>query len=134
MTWSLPKRLLPSLMIALMLCVGCGDSFRTSVGGRITRADGSPLVGATVTARSEATGKWARGVTDADGAFELGGATAEDGVEPGDYYVTITEDRGDMGQLPATIPARYAKSTASGIALTVAAGESQELNLQLDPT
>jgi hypothetical protein len=136
MIWSTQKHPLTpiAIAIALMLCAGCGDSLRTPVGGRITRADGSPVVGATVTARSDATGKWARGVTDADGAFELGGAKAEDGVEPGEYYVTIIEDRGEMGQLPATIPARYAKRTASGIALTVTAGESQEFNLQLDPT
>ena len=133
MSWSLLKHRIPPLAVVLMLCAGCGDPLRISVGGRITRADGSPLVGATVTARSDATGKWARGVTDADGTFQLGGATADDGIEPGEYYVTITEDRGDMGQMPATIPARYAKRTASGIALTVAAGESQELNLQLDP-
>jgi hypothetical protein len=118
----------------LAICTGCSHSERATVQGRVTRSDGSPLVGATVTARSEATGKWGRGVTDADGYFELGGTTAGDGIPPGEFYVTIVEDRGDMGQLPATIPARYERPTQSGLTLTVVAGESKELNVTLDPT
>ena len=117
----------------LVLCAGCGGSSHAEVHGRVTRHDGTPLAGATVTARSDATGKWARGATDADGHFRLGGAKAGDGIAAGEYYVTVAEDRGDMGQLPATIPARYERPTQSGLTLNVVEGESKELDLTLDP-
>lgn len=129
------RRMTPPLL-AMMLAIsaGCGQSDRAEVHGRVARSDGSPLVGATVTARSETTGKWGRGVTDADGRFQLGGTSAGDGIAPGEYYVTIVEDRGDMDQLPATIPARFGRPTQSGISLTVRAGDSKELNVTIDPT
>lgn len=125
----LPRNLL--LASLLVVAAGCGGSDRAAVQGRITRHDGTPLAGATVTARSDETGKWAKGVTDADGKYELGVVNAGDGIPPGDYYVTVVEDRGDQGQLPATIPAKYGKST-SGLTLTLSAGDAKEFNVTLD--
>ncbi len=85
-----------------------------------------------ITARSSETGKWARGTTDADGRFVLGTAEVGDGIPPGDYYVTIAEDRGEMDQRPRTIPEKYERSTASGLQLTVLAGENTTLDAKLD--
>ncbi len=85
-----------------------------------------------VTARSNETGKWASGTTDAEGRFELGVAQVEHGIPPGDYYVTIAEDRGEMDQRPRTVPEKYERPTASGLQLTAKAGENTTLDIKLD--
>lgn len=123
-------RFLP-LIAAAMLC-GCASSERSQVTGRVVRHDGTPLVGATVTARSQETGRWASGVTDVEGAFTLGTQTPGEGLPPGEYYVVVQEDRGDMDQRPATIPQKYGKPSASGLTLTVEAGRSATLEVTLD--
>jgi hypothetical protein len=112
--------------------VGCSSSDRSRVSGQIVRHDGSPVGGALVTARSNETGKWASGTTNVEGRFELRVADAAEGLEPGNYYVTVAEDLGESGQRPRTIPARYEKPSASGLQLTVKAGEDATLDIKLE--
>jgi hypothetical protein len=111
---------------------GCSNNDRSKVSGQVLRHDGTPVSAALVTARSNETGKWASGTTDAEGRFELRVADAAEGLEPGDYYVTVAEDLGENGQRPRTIPARYEKPSASGLQLTVKAGEDTTLDLKLE--
>lgn len=121
-------------LIAATLLAGCAESERSDVTGRVTRHDGSPLIGATVTARSRETGRWATGVTGADGEFSLGTETPGEGLPAGDYYVVIQEDRGETDRRPATIPQKYAKPSASGLTLKVEPGQSALLEMTLDAT
>ncbi len=120
-----------TLLLAATI-VGCAPSDRSPVSGRVLSHDDAPLVGATVTARANDTGKWGSGVTDAEGRFTLGTQTPGEGLPPGEYYVIILEDRGDLNQRPATIPERYSKASASGLTLTVKPGESAQLDIRLD--
>jgi hypothetical protein len=114
--------------------VGCGGGDRSAVVGQLLRQDGSPLAGARVTARSDKTGKWASGYSDAEGRFSLGTVQVGDGIPPGNYYVIIVEDRGGAENLrPATIHERYANPGSSGLTVSVEPGETAELNIKLDP-
>jgi hypothetical protein len=111
---------------------GCGGSSTGTVHGTVLHSDGSPLVGARVIARS-AAGETAYGTTDANGRFELGAASG-DGVPPGDYDVIVLEDRGDPDSRQSlTVAAKYRDPEKSGLAVSVQPGESQPLNLTLDP-
>jgi hypothetical protein len=119
---------------ALTLLVGCSGSDRGQVVGQILRQDGTPVIAARDTARSDKTGKWATSSTDAEGRFALGTAENEEGIPPGDYYVIIVEDRGGMeNPRPATIHEKYASPGSSGLTVSVAAGQTAELNVKLDP-
>ena len=116
----------------MVLVAGCQRGQKTAVTGRVVRHDGTPLKGATVIARSDETGKWARGTTDADGRYELGAAIAGDGIPPGDYLVTIMEDLGDSMQKTPTVPGKYVSPTTSKLQLKVTAGKKVEFDITLD--
>jgi hypothetical protein len=121
------------LALILATSVGCGSSDRAYVTGQITKADGTPCTTGRIMARSSKTGKWASGLTDASGRYELGVAEAGDGIPPGDYYVTIREVFSDSDKPPRpTIPSKYADASASGLELHVAPGETKELDIKLD--
>lgn len=119
-------------LITVLLVVGCQRSGKVTVTGRVVRADGTPLQGATVIARSDENGKWAKGTTDTDGRYELGAAKAGDGIPPGDYRVIIMEDLGDSGRKPTTIPGKYTNPATSKLQLTVADGQSVVFDVTLD--
>jgi hypothetical protein len=113
---------------------GCGGSDRSPVEGQLLHSDGSPLVAARVTARSEKTGKWATAETDAEGRFSLGTTAAGEGLPPGEYYVIVVEYRGSMDNpAPATIHPKYAEPGSSGLSVKVAPGQTAELVAKLDP-
>jgi hypothetical protein len=115
------------------LLSGCGGDGRVEVSGRVVRADGSPLSGARVIARSEATGKSASDSTNAEGQYKLGGEIPGDGVLPGEYAVIVIEDRGQTdGMRPASIAAKYADPAQSGLAFSVAPGESKTFDITVD--
>jgi hypothetical protein len=120
---------------AIASWTGCGGSDRAYVTGTITRADGSPCTNGRIMARSNKTGKWASGVTGADGRYALGVSAAGDGIPPGDYYVTINEvfTESDKPARP-TIPAKYADPSLSGLELHLEAGESKTFDIKLDPS
>lgn len=124
------------LFVTALAAAGCGNS-QTSVVGQALRSDGTPLVGATVTARSEDTGKWASGITDENGRFELSPPGKADRLPPGTYYVTIAEAANpgfDADQQPPrTIPQKYEMPNTSGLQVEVAAGEPTVLDVKLDP-
>jgi hypothetical protein len=116
----------------VLLAAGCGQSNRAGVYGKVTRQDGSPLVGARVTAKSD-DGRFARGVSDQEGRYQLGVAEYGDGLPPGDYHVTVHEDRGDGDdRTPRTIPEKYEDPAQSGLTLSVKPGDSTEFNITVE--
>jgi hypothetical protein len=117
------------LGMAALTAVGCGGDL-ASVTGTAQTADGAPLVGVRVMARSVA-GKWFSGTTDEAGRYELGDVEAGPGVPPGDYQVSLVEDRGGMDSMrPPQFPTRYGNPDESRLWITVAAGESQVYDIK----
>ena len=113
---------------------GCGGSTdRVDITGRVTRADGSPLVGAKVSFASNQTGKSALGFTDRDGRYELGTARLGEGIPPGEYYVTVSEDRGDVeNPQPPTVHERYRIPGDSGLTFKVEPRGERTFDVVLD--
>jgi hypothetical protein len=121
-----------AVIVAIVVSAGCGSD-KVTVSGRATRSDGSPLARARVTYRSNDTGKWASGVTDSDGHYELGTATKGDGILPGEYYVIVVEDRGNFDSpRPRTIAAKYEIPQQSGLSCTIKSGQSTTYDMVLD--
>jgi hypothetical protein len=119
---------------ALLLALGCGGGDRAEVSGKVTRADGSPLVGARVIARSDATGKSANGVTDNDGHYFLSMVEPGDGVPAGDYKASIIEFRGTGDNMrPASISLKYGNPDESGLAFAISGGEEKVFDVVVDP-
>lgn len=131
---ALLQYLCPCLLAIIALVAGCQSSDRVKVNGRVVRHDGTPLKQATVIARSDETGKWARGTTDPNGYYELGMSTAGDGIPPGVYRVTIMEAEGDSSRSRPTVPAKYVNPTSSKLELTVAKGKKVTFDIKLDPS
>lgn len=119
---------------ALLLALGCGGGDRGAVSGKVTRPDGSPLVGARVIARADATGKSANGITDNDGQYVLSTVEPGDGVLAGDYKASIIEYRG-MGDnmRPASISLKYGNPDESGLAFVLSGGEEKVFDVVVDP-
>jgi hypothetical protein len=133
---TMPSRsgVLASLAILAAGVAGCSGSDRSPVTGKLLHQDGSPLVAARVTARSDKTGKWATADTDAEGRFSLATTATGEGLPAGEYYVIVVEYRGSMDNpAPATIHPKYAEPGASGLSVKVAPGQTAELNATLDP-
>jgi hypothetical protein len=123
----------PLLTAAAAGSLGCGSSHRVPVTGRVTRQDGTPVVGSRVTFRSTDTGAWGSGVTDRDGRYELGTEEKGEGIPPGDYAVAVAEDRGDWDHpKPPTIHAKYASPRTSGLNYRVDAGSDRTFDLELE--
>jgi len=129
-------RSMPTLLVVgavLLTVAGCGAD-KASVGGTVTRRDGSPVVNARVVARDWETRKAAGAITDEQGHFELGTIDRGDGIPPGNYTVMVVEDRGsDEAPRPRTIAAKYEIPKKSGLSLDIKAGESRQFDLVLDP-
>lgn len=120
------------LAFAIAVSVGCNRSDRCSVSGTLLHADGTPLVGARVIARS-GDGKYAYGMTDSVGLFKLGIDKPGDGVPPGEYQLSISEDRGDAdNRRRPTIAEKYENAKTSGLSINAEAGGSENREFKLD--
>jgi hypothetical protein len=122
------------LILGLVAVFGCNGSEKIGVNGRVTRKDGSPLVGAKVTFRSPRTGTTAIGYTDAGGHYKLGTATVGEGIPPEGYYVTVEEDRGPVTSLKKrTVAEKYTSYSDSGLKFKVEKGGETTFDMVLDP-
>lgn len=117
----------------LLTCFGCSGGDGARVSGTAT-VNGTPLVGARVTARSSETGAWASGVTNDQGQFTLGSESHGEILPYGTYGVIIVEDRGDWDHpSPPKISAKYGDPKTSGISVVVDESGDKTLDLTLDP-
>jgi hypothetical protein len=120
------------LLITLALLGGCQNSDRAYVSGTIKGADGKPIIGATVVARSGATGKSASGTTDDQGRYELGVEKSGDGIPPGEYRIAVMEDLGDWDHPKRpTFSRAYSDASTSDLSFTVEAGQTLKFDAEL---
>jgi hypothetical protein len=129
--------------IAGIVCLGCGHSNNphfektTSVRGKITLTNGSPLRGGLVTLHpKDVTRGESRGTIDRDGNFTLGTYKVSDGAMPGQYTVTVEpivyDQRGNMRRDKSlNIPLKYTRAESSDLMVEIQDEESQELSLRL---
>jgi hypothetical protein len=121
------------LMIGLSIVVlGCGSSRGLKqLTGRVSLADGSPLVGARLIFRSNESGNFSA-TTDKNGNYSAGSTSGTKGIAPGTYVVTVLEYRDPDHPKPMKINAKYTQVKASGIQVTVPA-ERNTFDITLDP-
>jgi hypothetical protein len=122
------------LGVVLCIATGCSDQNVGTVQGTIALKGGEPLIGAMVVARSKGTSKAMKGYTNADGHFELSSEESGSGVPVGEYEVIVVENRGSSmdAQRPPSIALKYLNASTSGLTLTVAPGEDQNVSWTLD--
>jgi hypothetical protein len=111
------------LLILSFLCaaVGCADSDESlQVTGTVKLADGSPVTGesGTVAFHPAGEGQAASGAIQPDGSFEAMTKRPGDGMQPGDYKVTLHVFKNYREQTLA-VPERYADETATPLTATV---------------
>jgi hypothetical protein len=124
------RRAAPIVVLLLLLAGGCSD--KASVRGRITRTDGSPVVGARVIFRSAATGKSAHGMTNTTGDYQLGVMEKGDGIPPGEYTVVVVEDLGEWeNPKPSTVHQNYRHPSTSGLSVILEPRERRVYDLEL---
>jgi hypothetical protein len=122
------------LLVFLSECAGCGTAGAAKVSGTLKLSDGTPLIKARITARNESTGNWASGTTNQEGHFTLGTENEDEGLPLGEYGLIVVEHRGDWDHpSPPKISRKYENPATSGLQLQIDSGESQVLDLVMDP-
>ncbi|MEW4563537.1 carboxypeptidase-like regulatory domain-containing protein [Bremerella sp. JC770] len=89
------SKLASALWLSLSVCVvsvclGCSGNGMLPVEGTVT-LDGTPLEGAAISFVPAEGGRPCSGQTDEQGHFTLASYTANDGVPPGEYKVTVVK-------------------------------------------
>jgi hypothetical protein len=111
---------------------GCGGSGGLKqLTGRVTLADGSPLVGARLIFRSNESGNFSA-TTDENGDYAVGSTSGAKGIAPGTYVVTVVEFRDPDHPKPTKFNTKYTQVKTSGVQVTVPA-EGSKFDIMLDP-
>jgi hypothetical protein len=124
----------PGLCVLTLLVVGCSGGDGARVAGTVKLVDGTPVANVRVTARCDATGKWASGTTDQLGNLTLGTERPGEPIPRGEYTVIVTENQADWDHpTPPKVASKYGSSASSGLKLVIDDTDAKELNLVLDP-
>jgi hypothetical protein len=136
-------RLRSSLLILLIVCVGCSRGASTyPVSGTARFDDGQPVRFGVVEIRSLETGAIARAKLDDTGAFTLGTFTEDDGAPAGEYQAIVvqffspppTDHKHDQehhhahSSGDARVAAKFSDYATSPLRATVHAGTNNQLN------
>lgn len=128
---------------ALCFAVGCGSG--STVTGKVTFSDGTPLtVGKVMFTNGTTT---AFGQIDAKGEYRMGTKKAKDGVPPGTYQVYITEalvpgdaslarkdDEGEMvTPLVLAIAPKFTTASQSGLTCEVKGSMKHDITVEKPP-
>jgi hypothetical protein len=124
-------------------CGGGGSAGTSGVTGTVTYK-GQPVKEVTVTF-TPATGRSARGVTDAQGKFSLSTFKTDDGAVPGSHKVTITGGPGakpppmpgtpeaaNYKPEPLAFPAKYSDPRQSDLTANVEKGKKNDFKFELN--
>ncbi len=128
-----------AILLALAALFAGGCSNLVPVQGEV-KLDGQPLQAAQVMFVPK-TGRPATGKTDAQGRFRLTTNTANDGVAPGDYIVTVTANKveyetkpgsenGFVEKLTWVAPEKYSRPSESGLSQTITPA-TKEVKIEL---
>lgn len=149
------------LVLATLGCGGSDFPDPIPVTGTVT-INGKPVEGAKVTFLSQTGGRSASGTTDASGKYSLTTFNTNDGAIPDEYTITIAKydaadtgegiddtegemgsdydammmasasGEGDIDKKASKLPAKYADAAESGLSRTVAEGQPNEFNFELE--
>ncbi|MDR3232702.1 MAG: carboxypeptidase-like regulatory domain-containing protein [Planctomycetaceae bacterium] len=144
-----------TLFIVTLTIAGCGRrglQGLAQVSGTIT-LNGQPLDGATILLFPQADTRSASAISDAGGNFRIATLNTNDGVQPGNYLISVSKIHleGDMPyaeklrligedrekEIPKAIqmesvPEKYTKPETSGLMVTVKSGRNEKLVLALE--
>jgi hypothetical protein len=131
------QRAVVAAIASLSLTLGCGgaSSNMAPVKGKIT-LDGAPLKTGVVSTIPTA-GRGAKGGINADGTFELGTNSENDGASVGLHKVAVLAFDKSAGQGAEAergkplVPDRYLSPESSGLTIDVKAGEENVVTLEL---
>lgn len=121
-----------SLAAGLMLALvsGCSHSESTVAAGVVPATGtltyhGDPVAEAQLTFWMDDVPEPGFALTDLEGKFKCMTNDSADGIEPGDYLVTVTSSKGG-------IPPRYADVKSSPLHVTIEDGAANDFVLQLE--
>ncbi len=133
------QRSVCALAVIVLAVSGCQQSDTVMVTGTVTM-NGQPIEKAEVVFHPKKGGRFASGVTDAQGHFSLSTAKPGDGAVPGEYMATLGEyyppdappspPKGG-GFLPSRFPTKYADPSKSPVTVTVERGKKNELTIEV---
>ncbi|MDR3232554.1 MAG: carboxypeptidase-like regulatory domain-containing protein [Planctomycetaceae bacterium] len=147
------KHIITITLLLVLFAAGCGQrglQGLAQVSGTIT-LNGQPLDGATISLLPVTEGLRAAGaVSDASGNFRVTTLHSNDGVQPGEYLISVTKVHLE-GVLPAAevrklkaegkeynptqiqrIPEKYLKAETSDLKIAVKSGRNDKLVLTLE--
>ncbi len=127
-------------LIAVVLLSGCGDAGVKTypVRGRVEFADGKPVKYGRIEFYHAEHDLTSRGTIEADGSFQLGTYSKDDGAPAGNHAVAITQliMSGEAGAMPHDhgkhVDGQYADYLTSGIEFTVDATKDNEFQIVVD--
>jgi hypothetical protein len=124
------RRVLVGWSLVLLVLTGC-SSGRSTVKGKVTYEDGSPVESGTIIAEATVNGKLVgvQGMILKDGSFEWGADQPGDGALPGQYRVKliaggISDYQASLG-MTANIEGKYASFDSSGLSFEVKPGPNE---------
>lgn len=119
-----------ALLAVFAALPGCGSG-RSTVAGRVTYEDGTPVEAGSVIGEATVGGKLVavQGTIKKDGTFSWGGEREGDGALPGKYKVIVvpeglSEYQLEHGQTPA-VDGKYGKYETSGLSFEVKEGRNE---------
>ena len=132
-------------LASLALAVGCNQSSGPQIvpAGGVVLFEGQPLVGARLIF-NPATGRPARGVSDAQGRFQLSTSKPGDGAVVGKHRVAVIAPREGIEAMPgagaapaaphpsAALPQKYSTPDTSELEFEVVAGGKNDFELKLE--
>ncbi|MCL2117157.1 MAG: carboxypeptidase-like regulatory domain-containing protein [Planctomycetaceae bacterium] len=154
--WTLVLLLFANVLVPV---IGCGSKGQLSglvPGHGVVFYDDTPLASATVSftpTQENGTTRGASATTDEKGAFQLMTLNRNDGVQPGEYVVTVTKverpppvdeetlRKAMSGEIPAPpldtkikhlINPKYADAKTSGVNVTIGPKGDQQIEIRLE--
>jgi hypothetical protein len=114
---------LVGISVAVVAVAGCGRSGLHPVRGRVSFADGSPLLTGRVVV-SYGDGTASSGSINPDGTFRVGTLKQSDGMRPGTYRVAVKDAYVEVQKNGETVSEplihkRFADPATSGLEFTV---------------
>ena len=129
-----------TLVLATVLCVGCGRGQESTLEGLVT-LDGSPVTRGRITFVPSESGAGAFASINSDGSYQAHTGSLN-GLESGEYSIAIQSRENSIPDpkggppLPGKLitPKKYSRSNTSGLTISITPGSNQvNFELETDP-